>query len=98
MTEDGAAGRCGNDVVSDGDGEWGDVEADRIVDPEATERCAWRAGNELRHDIANRVGQQREDDAADNVPTADIQVGGPGFQERQEKPENHQNKGEEKKH
>src|SRR6266852_3834696 len=94
MTKDGATGDCGNDVVCDRDGEWRDVEADGVVNPKATERSASRTGNKLRHEIANRVGQQREDDAPDNVPTADIQVGEPSFKEGQDKLADHQNEGE----
>src|SRR6266436_1846581 len=85
MTEDRPTDRCRNDVVSDGDGERGDEEAYGIVNPKPTERGASRAGNKFRHEIADRVGEQREDDATDDVPSTDIQVGQPSFKEWQDK-------------
>src|ERR1700687_5656453 len=90
MTEDGATGPGGNHVVCDGDGEWRDVEAAGVVYPKATERGASRARNQGRQEIADRVGKQREDDAADDVPRTDIQVGEPSFQEWQDELEDHE--------
>src|ERR1700730_18428409 len=94
MTEDGATGGGRNHVVRDGDSEWGDVEADGIVNPKATERSASRARNQCRHEIADRVGGQSEDDAADDVPRTDVQVGEPSLQEWQDELEDHQREGE----
>src|SRR5260370_10817052 len=93
MTEDRAARGCGNDVVRDGDSKRRDVEAHSIVNPEAAKRCAPRTGNELRHEIANRIGKHREDNAADDVPGTDIQIGEPSFKKWQDKLEDHQNEG-----
>jgi len=90
MTEDCATDRCGNDVVSDGDREWRDEESYGVVNPKATERCTSRARNKFWHEIADWVREQREDDATDDVPGTDIQVGEPSFKEWQDKLEDHQ--------
>src|SRR6266851_190721 len=84
MTEYRAARGCGDYVVSDGDSKRRHEEADGIMNPETAERCAPRAGNELRYKIPDRIGEHCEGDAADNVPSTDIQVGEPSFQECQE--------------
>src|SRR6266851_116437 len=93
MTEYRAARGCGDYVVSDGDSKRRHEEADGIMNPETAERCAPRAGNELRYKIPDRIGEHCEGDAADNVPSTDIQVGEPSFQEWQDKLEDHQNEG-----
>src|SRR5882672_1825899 len=94
MTEDRSARGGGDDVVGNGEGKRRHIEADRIVNPEAAERCATRTGNELGYKIPDRIGKHREDNAADNVPSTDIKVGEPSFKEWQDKLEDHQNEGE----
>ena len=47
----------------------------------------------LRLEIPNRVGKHREDNAADDVPTTDIEIREPSFKEREDKLEGHQNEG-----
>src|SRR5216684_8992221 len=93
MTVDRTARGSGDDVIRDGNGKRRHIETHGIVNPETAERCAPRAGNELRHKIPDRVGEHCEGDAADNVPSTDIQVGEPSFQEWQDKLEDHQNEG-----
>src|SRR3982074_996338 len=93
MTKDGATSGCGNDVVSDGKGEWRHVEAHGIVNPEAAEGCAPRTGNQLGYKIPDRISKHREDNAADNVPGTDIQVGEPSFEKWQDELKDHQNEG-----
>src|SRR6266446_4017571 len=91
MTEDRATGGCGDNVVSDGGSKGRHEQTNSVVNPEAAKRSAPRPGNELRHEIANRIGKHREDNATDNVPGTDIQVGEPSFKEWQDKLEDHQN-------
>src|SRR5258708_30564850 len=91
MTGDRTARGSGDDVISDGNGKRRYVETHSIVNPEAAEGCAPRPGNEPRHKIPNRVGKHREDNAADDVPTTDIEIREPSFKEREDKFEDHQN-------
>src|SRR6266436_5151272 len=93
MTGDRTARGSGDDVISDRNGKRRYVETHSIVNPEAAEGCAPRPGNEPRHKIPNRVGKHREDNAADDVPTTDIEIREPSFKERQDKLEDHQNEG-----
>src|SRR5882672_1953230 len=93
MTEDRATGGCGDYVVSDGGSKGRHEQTNSVVNPETAERCTPRTGNELRHEIANRIGKHREDNAADNVPTTDIKVGESSFKKWQDKLEDHQNEG-----
>src|SRR5258708_23358203 len=90
MTEDRTARGSGDDEINDGKGKWRHEETDSIVNPEAAERRASRTRNELRHKIPNRVRKHREDNAADDVPSTDIEVREPSFKERQDKLEDHQ--------
>ena len=64
------------------------------MNPETAERCAPRTGNQLGYKIPDRIGKHREDNAADNVPSTDIQIGEPSFKKWQDKLEDHQNEGE----
>src|SRR5258706_6595897 len=93
MTGDRTARGSGDDVISDRNRKRCYVETHSIVNPEAAEGCAPRAGNEPRHKIPNRIGKHREDNAADDVPSADIEIREPSFKERQDKLEGHQNEG-----
>src|SRR5229473_208017 len=93
MTENRATGGCGDDVVRDGNSKRRHKKTHCIVNPEAAERCAPRTGNELGYKIADRIGKHREDNAADNVPSTDIEVGEPSFKKRQDKLEDHQHEG-----
>src|SRR5258707_7772864 len=93
MTEDRAARGSGDDVINNSKGKRRHEETDSIVNPEAAERGAPRAGDELRHKIPDRVRKHREDNAADDVPSTDIEVREPSFKERQDKLEDHQNEG-----
>src|SRR2546430_14514874 len=43
--------------------------------------------------MPDRIGKHREDNAADNVPSTDIQIGEPSFKKWQDKLEDHQNEG-----
>src|ERR1700681_1305575 len=94
MIEDRAARGCGDHVISNGESKWRYEEADSIVNPQSAERCALRARNEFGHEIPDGVGKHREDNAADNVPTTDVQIGEPGFKKWQDKFEDHQNEGQ----
>ena len=51
----------GDDEVDDGQRQRRDVQSDGVVDPEPAERRAAGAGDQLGHDVAHRVGEQRED-------------------------------------
>src|SRR5438445_4184209 len=93
MTGDRTARGSGDDVISDRNGKRRYVETHSIVNPQAAEGRAPRAGNEPRHKIPNRVGKHREDNAADDVPSADIEIRKTSFEERQDKLEGHQNEG-----
>src|SRR2546427_11243535 len=93
MTEDRTARGSGDHVIGDGNRKRRHEQTNSIVNPEAAERCAPRAWNELRHKIPNRVGKHREDNATDDVPSTDIEVREPSFKERQDKLEDHQNEG-----
>src|SRR5258708_25232060 len=94
MTEDWTARSCRDYVVSDGGSKGRHEQTNSVVNPETAECCAPRAGNELWYKIPDWIGKHREDNAADNVPGTDIQVGEPSFKEWQDKLENHQNEGE----
>src|SRR5258707_13426649 len=94
MTGDRTARGSGDDVISDRNGKRRYVETHSIVNPEAAEGCAPHPGNEPRHKIPNRVGKHREDNAADDVPTTDIEIREPSFKEREDKFEDHQNEGQ----
>src|ERR1700739_2495143 len=94
MTVDRAACGSGDDVIRDGNGKRGHEETHGIVNPEAAEGCAPRTGNEFRYKITDRVGEHREDNAANNVPAADVEIREAGLNERQDKLENHQDEGE----
>src|SRR5579864_5782657 len=93
MTEDRAAGGCGNNVVGDGESKRRHEEADSIVNPEAAECCAPRTGDKVRYNVPHGVRKHREDNAADNVPAADIQVREPSSKKWQDELEDHQDKG-----
>ena len=94
VAEDGTARGRGNHVIGDGERKGRHVQADSVVNPETTEGCASRTGNQFGHKVPDRVGKHREDDAADDVPRADIEVREPGPEERQDELEDHQNEGE----
>src|SRR5882724_4773188 len=94
MTVNRTASGSGDDVIRDGNGKRGHEETHGIVNPEAAEGGAPRTGNELRHEIANRIGKHGEDNAADDVPPTDIEIREPSFHEWQDKLEDHQNEGE----
>src|SRR5260221_11726249 len=94
MTEDRAARGSGDDVINNSKGKRRHEETDSIVNPEAAERGAPRAGDELRHKIPNREGKHRENNAADDVPSTDIEVREPSFKKRQDKLEDNQNEDE----
>src|ERR1700732_3393550 len=74
MTEDRASRSCGDHVVGDGESKWRYKEADSIVNPETAECSPPRTGNKVSYNVSHRVRQHREDNAADNVPAADIQI------------------------
>src|SRR5579862_4092154 len=94
MTEDRAA-RGGRDhVISNRDRKWRYEEADSIVNPEAAERRSPRPRNQLRYDVPHRVRKHREDNAADDVPTADVKIGEPSSKNWKDEFENHQNESE----
>src|SRR6266403_4705288 len=93
MTEDRATGSCGDNVVSDGGSKGRHEETNSVVNPETAERCAPRSRNELGYKIPDRIGKHREDNAADNVPGTDIQIGEQSFKKWQDKLEDHQNEG-----
>src|SRR5216684_8777247 len=93
MTVDRTARGSGDDVIRDGKGKRRHEETHSIVNPEAAEGCAPCTGNKLRHKVPNRVGKHREDNAADDVPAADIEIREPSFKEREDKLESHQNEG-----
>src|SRR5712664_212984 len=93
MTEDRTARGSGDNVISDSKSKRRHEETHSIVNPEAAERCALRAGNELRHKIPNRVGEHREDNAAYDVPSTDIEVRETSFKKRQDKLEDQQDEG-----
>src|SRR5882762_4822516 len=93
MTEDRATGGCGDNVVSDGGSKGRHEQTNSVVNPETAERCAPRSRNELGYKIPDRIGKHREDNAADNVPGTDIQIGEPSFKKWQDKLEDHQNEG-----
>ncbi len=44
------------------------------MNPQAAESRATRAGDELRHEVAHRIGEQREHQRADDVPAGDVQI------------------------
>src|SRR6267143_2987327 len=94
MTKARTARGSGDEVRRDGNGKRRHEEPHGIVNPEAAESCAPGTRNELRDKIPNRVGKHREDNAADDVPAADIEVREPSFKERQDKLEDDQNEGE----
>ena len=50
-----------------------DEEPDRVVNPQPAEGRAARARHQLGHEVAHRVGQQREDQRADDVPARDVE-------------------------
>src|SRR3982075_1856013 len=91
MTEDRATGGCGDYVVSDGGSKGRHEQTNSVVNPETAERCAARTGNQLRYKIPDRIGKHGENNAADNVPGTDIQIGEPSFKKWQDKFEGHQN-------
>src|ERR1700758_4905623 len=97
MTGDRKARGSGYNVISDANGKRRYVEPHSMVNPEAAEGCAPRAGNEPRHKIPDRVGKHREDNAADDVPTTDIEIRQPSFKEREDKFEDHKNEGKDDK-
>src|SRR6266481_5799706 len=94
MTVDRTARGSWNNVVSHSKGKRRYEETHSIVNPESAERRAPRAGNELRHKIPDRVGQHREDNAANDVPSTDVEVREPSFKEWQDKLEDHQDEGQ----
>src|ERR1700728_4540629 len=94
MTEDGASGGCGDHVISNRQSKRRYKQADGIVNPEAAEGCTPRTGNKLRYNIAYWVGKHREDNAADDVPGAHIQIGEPSSKKWQDELEEHQNEGQ----
>src|ERR1700686_1603116 len=93
MTEDGSPRGCGNYVVGDGESKRRHEEAYCVVNPEAAECCAARTGNKVRYNVPQGVRKHREDNAANNVPAADIQVGEPSSKKWQDELEDHQDKG-----
>src|SRR6202035_857704 len=93
MTEDRAARGCGDHVISNGESQWGHEEADSIVNPQAAEGCAPRPGNKVRDDVPHGVRQHGKDNAANNVPAADIQIREPSSKKWQDELEDHQDKG-----
>src|SRR5260370_28195027 len=93
MAEDGALRGGGNYVVGDGESKRRHEEADSIVNPEAAECCAPRTGNKVRYNVPHGVRKHREDNAADNVPAAYIQIGEPSSKKWQDELEDHQDKG-----
>src|SRR5579864_8209064 len=92
MTVDRTARGSRDDVVSDGDSKRRHEQADSIVNPEPAECCAPRTGDKVRYDVPHGVRKHREDNAADNVPAADIQVRGPSSKKWQDELEDHQDK------
>src|ERR1700704_3508941 len=93
MTEDRATGGCGDNVVSDGGSKGRHEQTNSVVNPEAAERCAPRTGNELGYKIPDRIGKHRENNAADDVPSADVKICEPSFKEGQDELEDHHNEG-----
>ncbi len=73
VTVDGASACRRNNVVDDGKCQWRDEQPDRVVDPQAAERSATRPGDDFRQEVPHRVGEQREDEAADHIPARDVQ-------------------------
>src|SRR6266853_725933 len=74
MTEDGPSRRGGNDEINHRQRHRSDIEANGVVDPQSTERRAASPRDQFRHEIAHRVGEQREHQSADDVPTRYIEV------------------------
>ena len=76
--------RGGDHEVDDGQRQRRHEQSHGVVNPEAAERRAARPRNELRYDVAHRIGQQREDQAADDVPARHVKVFEPAREERRE--------------
>src|SRR5579864_2262106 len=93
MAEDRAARSCGDHVIRDREREGRHIQAYGIVNPQAAEGCASRAGNKLGHNVSHRVGQHGEDDATYDVPRCDVEIRKRRFKERQDELEGHQNEG-----
>src|SRR5579864_5516976 len=93
MTVDRSARGSRDHVISNGESKWRYEEADSIVNPQAAECCAPRPGNKIRYNVPHGVRKHREDNAANNVPAADVQVGESSSKKWQDELEDHQDKG-----
>ena len=75
-------GDGGDDGVGDGQSQRGDEQTHGVVNPEAAERRPQGTGQVLGHHVADRVGQQRERQPAQDVPGRDVQARHPGTEQR----------------
>ena len=81
---DGPARRRRDDKVDDRQRHGRHKQAHRIVNPQAAECGPAGARHEFGHDVAHRVGQQREHEAADDVPARHVKVLKPPREERRQ--------------